>query len=108
MEKTAVLRVISLIPDRVSRSQSGSTFAGTNAAGRAELLAPFLSWLGPLNPISKEEQQLLGVRSGGGKALIDGEAAGEEVEEAAGQVELADEVDDSPVRLPGTGTQIAA
>jgi len=105
MEKTAVLRLISLIPDRAPRNQSGSLFAG---AGRADLLAPFLSWLGPLNPISKEEQQILGVRSGGGKALIDGEAAGEEVEEAAGQVELVDEVDDSPVRLPGTGTQIAA
>ncbi|HEY8250607.1 MAG TPA: hypothetical protein VIG70_08375 [Burkholderiales bacterium] len=108
MEKTAVLRLISLIPDRVSRSQSGSTFVGTGAAGRAQLLAPFLSWLGPLNPISKEEQQILGVRSGGGKALVDGEAAGEEVEEAADRVELADEVDDSPIRLPGTGTQIAA
>ena len=43
-----------------------------------------------------------------GKALVDGDAAGEEVEEASDRVEIADEIDDSPIRLPGTGTHIAA
>jgi len=107
MDSAAVLRLISLVPDRMPRSQSGSRFAAASSA-RAQLLAPFLGWLGPLNPISKEEQQLLGVRTGGGKALVEGEAAGEEAEEAFDPVEIADEVDDTPIRLPEAGTQIAA
>jgi hypothetical protein len=94
MDSAAVLRLISLVPDRMPRSQSGSRFAAASSA-RAQLLAPFLGWLGPLNPISKEEQQLLGVRTGGGKEAFD-------------PVEIADEVDDTPIRLPEAGTQIAA
>jgi hypothetical protein len=105
MDAAAVFRLISLIPDRMPRSQSGSAFDG-KSSGRAELLSRFLGWLGPLNPIGKEEQQLLGVRAGGGKALVEGEEAAEEAAEEA--LEIPDEVDDSPVRLPGAGTQIAA
>jgi hypothetical protein len=101
MNRAPVFRLISLIPDRVPRSRSGSRFAGT-AAGRAHQLAPFLSWLGPLNPISKEEQQLLGVRSGGGRALLDGEVVGEEPEEAADRAGIADGLEDNQIRLPGT------
>ena len=35
------------------------------------LLTRFLGWLGPLNPIGKEEQQLLGLRGGGAKPMSD-------------------------------------
>jgi hypothetical protein len=101
-----VLRLISLIPDRVPRSQSGSRFAGAGT-GRAEQLARFLRWLGPLNPISREDQQILGVRSGGGRALAD-EVVGEELGEAADPAGVAERLEDDPVRLPGSGTQIAA
>jgi len=105
MNGATVFRLISLIPDRMPRSQSGSAFDGASS-GRAELLSRFLGWLGPLNPISKEEQQLLGVRAGGGKALIDeGEEAAEETAEG---LEILDDAEDTPIRLPGAGTQIAA
>lgn len=106
MNGATVSRLISLIPDRMPRSQSGSAFDGASS-GRAELLSRFLGWLGPLNPISKEEQQLLGVRAGGGKALIE-EAAEETAEETAEGLEILDDDEDTPIRLPGAGTQIAA
>jgi hypothetical protein len=100
MDGTSVFRLISLIPDRVPRGQSGSQFDGASSE-RAGLLAGFLGWLGPLNPISKEEQQLLGVRAGGAKPLA-------ELAESEGLGEDAEEAEDTPVRLPGAGTQIAA
>ena len=99
MDAANVLRLMSLIPERATRAKSGSPFAGDGSA-RMELMRRFLHWLGPLDSLSKEEQQLLGVRAGGAKPLAEGEEASE--------AEDADEVDSSPIRLPGAGTQIAA
>jgi hypothetical protein len=102
MDAATVFRVISLIPDRMPRTQSGCIF---NAGGQPQqliLLSKFLSWLGPLAPVSKEDQQLLGVRSGGGRPLVAAEEG--ELEE----VEPLDELDETQVELPGAGTQIAA
>ena len=111
MDAAMVFRVMSLIPERVARAQSGSTFDCTRVTShpeRIELIARFLRWLGPLDALTKEEQQLLGLRSSGGRP------AGSEGEEGAEAVEL-DEAEDflddeqpEPVRLPGAGTQIAA
>jgi hypothetical protein len=125
MDAATVFRVISLIPDRMPRTQSGCVFNAGGQPDRVVLLAKFLSWLGPLDPISKEEQQLLGVRSGGGRPLVAGEEAGDETElddvdpplvaggEADEEAELddvdpLDELEETPVKLPGAGTQIAA
>jgi hypothetical protein len=94
MDEATVFRVISLIPDRMPRTQSGCLFNAHSQPEPLVLLAKFLSWLGPLDPISKEDQQLLGVRSGSGRSLGTGE------EEA--------ELEETPVTLPGAGTQIAA
>jgi hypothetical protein len=82
MDGAAVFRLISLIPDRMARAQSGTTFVAAAGAERVELLCRFLNWLGPLNPISKEEQQLLGVRAGGGKPAAEGEDLAGEGEDA--------------------------
>ena len=55
------------------------------------------------------------MRAGGGRTLL--EAEGAEVEEAEdaeevidpiGPVDIADPVEETPIRLPGAGTQIAA
>jgi hypothetical protein len=105
MDGATLFRVISLIPDRTARSQSGSRFDGA-ASERAGLLARCLGWLVPLNPISKEEQQLLGVRAGGGKSLVEGEEA-LDAGDAPDELE-AEGREEQPVRLPGAGTQIAA
>ena len=109
MDGANVLRLMSLIPERAARAQSGSRFAADGSA-RMELLRRFLHWLGPLESLSKEEQQQLGLRAGGAKPLAEGEDASEaeDAGEAEGDSPFADEVDANPIRVPGAGTQIAA
>jgi hypothetical protein len=102
MDAATVFRVISLIPDRMPRTQSGCVFNAGGQPDRLVLLSKFLSWLGPLDPVSKEDQQLLGIRSGGARPLVAGEEG--ELEE----VEPLDDLDETEVKLPGAGTQIAA
>ena len=101
MDGASVFRLISLIPERAPRSQRGSLFNGDGSA-KMDLLCRFLHWMGPLNCLSKEEQQVLGVRAGGGRPLVEGEQPGEE------PVEIGDEIEETPVRSPQAGTQIAA
>jgi hypothetical protein len=103
MDGAVVFRLISLIPDRMPRGQTGSLFIGGNSQ-QLEPLSRFLSWLGPLNPISKEDQQLLGVRAVATKHLSEGE-------EAIGDpMELGEDDEEEAATLnpPGAGTQIAA
>jgi hypothetical protein len=114
MNATMVSRLISLIPERSPRAQSGSVFSATEAATcrypeRMAYLSRFLHWLGPLDPMTREDQQILGVRSSGGRPMAAGET-GEELGEEAGEELLeADDLDDSPLldeplgrREPGT------
>src|SRR5687767_16030340 len=112
MNATMVSRLISLIPDRSPRAQSGSSFSASQAATcrypeRMAYLTRFLHWLGPLDPMTREDQQILGVRSSGGRPM----AAGETGEEAGEEMEL-DDLDDSPLLdeplgLREAGTPIA-
>jgi len=105
MDGAVVFRLISLVPDRMPRGQTGCLFnAGTSQ--QLEPLSRFLSWLGPLNPITKEDQQLLGVRAVAAKPLVEGEDAG--AGEALELAEDDDEADDgAALNPPGAGTQIA-
>ena len=101
MDAALVNRLISLVPDRSARAQSGSVFSPAQAAAcrypdRMSYLGRFLHWLGPLDPMTKEDQQILGVRSGGGRPLGASEEASDELE--AG---------DESIQLSETGTQIA-
>jgi hypothetical protein len=107
MDAATVFRVISLIPDRMPRTQSGCVFDAGGQPERVVLLSKFLSWLGPLAPISKEEQQVLGVRTGGGRPLESGEEEAElgDLEPLEALEEVREE---TPVTLPGAGTHIAA
>ena len=100
MDGASVIRLMSLIPERGARMQSGTLFS-VDGSAKMDLLRRFLHWLGPLECLSKEDQQLLGVRAGGAKPLAEGE---EGVEEEA----ATDDLDEAPVTLPGAGTQIAA
>lgn len=99
MDGASVFRLMSLIPDRASRSLTGCLFTGDGSA-KMELLCRFLTWLGPLESLTKEDQQLLGVRAGGGKSLEAGDEDGEEP--------LLEDLEETPARLPEAGTQIAA
>jgi hypothetical protein len=101
MNAVMVSRLISLIPDRSPRAQSGSVFSAEEAATsrypeRMAYLTKFLHWLGPLDPMTREDQQILGVRSSGGRPMAAGESAEELLEDAGEELEL-DELDDSPL-----------
>jgi hypothetical protein len=116
MNATMVSRLMSLIPDRSPRAQSGSVFSASEAATcrypeRIAYLTRFLHWMGPLDPMTREDQQILGVRSSGGRPMAAGETGEELGEEAGEELEL-DDLDDSPLPdeargLRDVGTPIA-
>ena len=67
MNAALIARTLSLIPDRVPRAQSGSTFDPSAPAccaypDRITHLAQFLNWLGPLNPVTKDDLRIFGLR----------------------------------------------
>lgn len=102
MDGVAVLRLMALIPERTPRLQTGAQFRA-DGSPRIDLLCRFLHWLGPLNAVSREEQQVLGVRAASARPL----AEGEESMDAEGE-DLLDEAEDQPSRPMEAGTQIAA
>ena len=101
MEGTAIFRLISLIPDRTPRAQTGTHFQLDGSAKMA-LIRRFLHWMGPLDALTREEQQLLGLRAGS-RSLDEGDTEGE-----ADELEAAEDLADTPIRLSEPGTQIAA
>lgn len=114
MNAARVFGLISLIPDRTVRLSSGTLFSDAEAAAckypeRMTHLCRFLGWLGPLDPITKEDQQILGLRAANGRPIH----AADIEEEPLGSEELEDELlDDAPAttdeRTSEAGTQIAA
>lgn len=122
MNAAMVFRVVSLIPDRVARVPSGTAFSAAEAGAcrypeRFAHLARFLHWLGPLSAVTREEQQLLGLRASNGRPVheaedIEDEPAGElektEVEEEPDDefadpgrpVDVIDEVEETPLAVP--------
>jgi hypothetical protein len=98
MNGTAVFRLISLIPDRSLRAQTGTHFQPDGSA-RMALIRRFLHWMGPLDTLSREDQQVLGLRSGG-RLIEDSDTEGEDIDPPE---ESAD-----PIRLAEAGTPIAA
>jgi hypothetical protein len=74
-----------------------------NPEGKSErvaLIARLTHWLSPLDALSVENQQFLGLRANGARP------ADAEAEDA----DLGDDIEEpaTPLRLPGAGTQIAA
>jgi len=93
MNASTVHRIISLIPERVARAQSGALFTMTGACRHPERIAclsQYLQWLSPLNPVSRDDQQLLGLLLASGRPVH----AGDVEDEADAQDEADDELDD--------------
>jgi len=93
MNAATVHRIISLIPERVARAQSGALFTMTGACRNPERIAYLschLQWLSPLNPVSRDDQQLLGLLLANGRPVH----AGDVKDEADAQDEADDELDD--------------
>jgi hypothetical protein len=75
MNAALIARTLSLIPDRVPRAQSGSTFDPSAPAccaypDRITHLAQFLNWLGPLNPVTKDDLRIFGLLTPYGKPAV--------------------------------------
>jgi hypothetical protein len=75
MNAAIVSCTLSVIPDRVIRTQSGSLFdpTATGACAHPERvvhLATFLDWLGPLREVTKDDLRIFGLLTPYGKPAI--------------------------------------
>jgi len=73
MNDGTVSRLLGQIPERIGRAQSGARF-DTQACGcaypeRLAQLSGFLSWLRPLDGLTREEQVLLGLVASNGRPV---------------------------------------
>jgi hypothetical protein len=103
MNAAVVSRTLALIPDRVPRMQSGSPFdpAAPGACAHPERithLAQFLSWLGPLHPITKDDLRVLGLMTPYGKPAIalDADEAADELDGEAAEFDPAEPLPQEP------------
>jgi hypothetical protein len=84
MSAAMISRIVSLIPERVARVQSGAGFHSTESPSRyperVSHLAQFLSWLSPLNAISKDDQHILGLLHANGRPVHANETEEESAE----------------------------
>ncbi|MFN2646760.1 MAG: hypothetical protein ABR570_17365 [Burkholderiales bacterium] len=79
MNAAFLSRTLSLIPDRVSRMQTGTLFNPTAAGGcahpeRLAHLARFLDWLGPLREVTNDDLHTFGLLTPYAKPSIEEEA----------------------------------
>ena len=102
MDAAIIARTLSLIPDRVPRMQTGSVFDPSAPCAHPDRMAhllQFLSWLGPLQPLTKDDLRVLGLLTPYAKpaiALADEDADSDE-EVTIAPEEIAPVVVQSPV-----------
>jgi hypothetical protein len=84
MNSGAVSRLLSQIPARTGRAQSGVPFTpqacGCAYPERLAQLSRFLSWLRPLDVLTREEQVALGLVASNGKPMQPDEDDAEDAE----------------------------
>jgi hypothetical protein len=76
MNAATVHRIISLIPERVAHTRSGAPFTTSGACRHPERIAYLLrtlQWLSPLNPVSRDDQQQLGLLLANGRTVHAGD-----------------------------------
>lgn len=106
MNAATVTRVLSLIPDRIARTQMGGLFDPQNGAAcahpeRIVHLAQFLNWLGPLQPLTKDDLRLFGLMTPYGKPAIEAVAEDEaDAAEADAELDTELELAAMPVTTP--------
>jgi hypothetical protein len=73
MNAAMINRIVSLIPERVARAQTGIAFTPEASVSRyperIAHLAELLSWLTPLYPITKYDQKLFGLLNEQGRPV---------------------------------------
>jgi hypothetical protein len=90
MNAAVVSRTLAMVPERVSRQQSGSLFHPAGGASphpeRIAHLAQFLQWLAPLREVTKDDLRVFGLVTPYGKPFIasaheeDADAEGEDAQ----------------------------
>jgi hypothetical protein len=96
MNAATVHRIISLIPERVAHARSGALFTTSGTCHHPERIAYLLrtlQWLSPLNPVSRDDQQQLGLLLANGRAVHAGDLE-DEADVAPADMESALEVDE--------------
>ena len=89
MNAALVSRTLSLVPDRMPRTQTGTQFNPV-APGvcahpeRVAHLARFLDWLGPLREVTREDQREFGLLTPYGKPTLDAPMMMDEESDAPG------------------------
>src|SRR3977135_3287745 len=88
MNARNVSNIVALIPERVTRIPSGTPFAASMPGAcrypeRLAHLARFLKWLSALDPISKEDQTVLGLFNASGRPAH----AGDDDDDSAGEID---------------------
>jgi hypothetical protein len=95
MNASTVHRIISLIPERVAHARSGALFTTSGTCRHPERIAYLLrtlQWLSPLNPVSRDDQQQLGLLLANGRTVHAGDV--EDEADTAPQGDAQDEPDD--------------
>ena len=95
MNAATVQRIISLIPERVAHARSGALFTTSGTCRHPERIAYLLrtlQWLSPLNPVSRDDQQMLGLLLANGRTVHAGDV--EDEADTAPQGDAQDEADD--------------
>ena len=91
MNAGTVSRVLSLIPDRVARAQSGTNFmlegSSCKHPERIAHVSRFLQWLSPLEALSKDDQKILGLLSSNGRPMHAGDEEDEVDAEAGAEID---------------------
>ena len=82
MNAATISSIVSLIPERIARFQTGGAFApGTTSSrypDRFSHLVQFLNWMSPLASITKEDQRILGLLHANGRPVHANEMEDEE------------------------------
>jgi len=95
MNAAMINRVVSLIPERVARTASGALLTYPDAAAcrypeRIAHLLQFLHWMSPLNPITKDDQRVLGLRDANGRPVHAADLEQDESPKEIDAIELED------------------
>jgi hypothetical protein len=89
MDAASVFRILSLIPERSARAQSGAAFlVQAGSCTDPERLVPLskcLHWLSPLDALTNDDQRALGLIGVNGKPL----QAPDDADEAESEAEAA-------------------
>ena len=86
MNVATVSRTLSMIPERTPRMQTGCAFTDEEAArcqhpDRIGHVMKFLSWLGPLNPLTKDDLRILDLLNQYGRPVSNAHAVDEAMDD---------------------------